>query len=241
MDYTCFNWVQIVKKSELPSNAKYLALYLATFMNAEHDIAWPSMARISHETGLSKMTCRKWLDYLHENDWLTKTRNTHFVTGSGGTQRHNEYAVRLPETVVRGAIGYLPLSGRGANHLPKGGKPFAPNNNINNNKTKDICENLPVSTRCPVQEIVKKYHLILPELPKIQKLTKNRESYIRQRWREDLTDLDQWENYFNFVRQSDFLMGRTEPRPGHRVFRADLDFLIKPSSFTKIAEEKYHG
>lgn len=141
---SCFNWVQLIKKSDLPANAKYLGLYLATFMNAEHDVAWPSMERISNETGLTKMTARKWLDYLHEQKWLIKRKNAREMHTLGGVQLQNEYLVNIPEDVLRGVNDLLPSPKggitaipRGDNCYPKGGKQLSPNNNIitnNNNR-----------------------------------------------------------------------------------------------------------
>lgn len=111
-------------------------------MNPEQDIAWPSMARIAHETGLTKNTARKWLDYLHGKGWLIKKKNSHFHTSQGGTQLHNEYIITIPKQVIRGVIDLPTLDKggsndeqRGVNHLPKGGQQLPPNNNIitNNN------------------------------------------------------------------------------------------------------------
>lgn len=107
MDLTCFNWVQLVKKSDLPANAKYLALYLGTFMNAEHDVAWPSQIRISNETGLARSTVIKWLDYLENHQWLIKHSKARFVPTLGGTQAQNEYLINIPEKVVRESVTLL--------------------------------------------------------------------------------------------------------------------------------------
>lgn len=142
LDLSCFNWVQLIKKTEMPANAKFVALYLATFMNAEHDIAWPSMKRISHETGLSTPTARKWLDYLDAQQWLTKRSKVREVMTTGGPQLQNEYLINVPEDILRRVNDLLPhlqgrktVNQRGVNESPKGGKQFSPNNNriITNN------------------------------------------------------------------------------------------------------------
>jgi len=99
----------------------------------------------------------------------------------------------------------------------------------------------PISIKIPFKKIVELYHEILPTLPAIEKITKTREGFIRQRWIEDLPDLDHWNNYFDYIKQSDFLMGRCEPQNGKRIFRADLEWISKPSNFAKISEGKYHG
>ena len=99
----------------------------------------------------------------------------------------------------------------------------------------------PVKNKTPIKEIVKLYHKILPTLPRVEKLTKAREGYLKQRWREDLQDLTQWENFFHFVSESDFLMGRIESYDNRPPFLANLEWITKPSNFAKIAEDKYHG
>jgi uncharacterized protein YdaU (DUF1376 family) len=98
----------------------------------------------------------------------------------------------------------------------------------------------PRSPPIPLEKIIELYHEKLPELPKVEKLTKARAGNIRQRCLEDLKTLDNWGNYFDYVRSSAFLMGLAPATNGRPPFRADIDFLIKPGSFAKIAEEKYH-
>lgn len=93
----------------------------------------------------------------------------------------------------------------------------------------------------PYAEIVTLYHETLPELPKIAKLTKQRQGYIRQRWLEDLPDMDSWRQYFGVVRKSKFLMGKANGSGGRPPFRADLTWLCRPENIVKVIEGKYHG
>jgi len=140
MDLTCFNWVQLVKKSNLPSNAKLLSFYLATFMNAEHDIAWPSQTRISYETGLSRSTVCKWIDYLVSEDWLIKDSRKHLTMTAGGPQSQNEYTINVPRKVVLElntlAEGCTTDEQRLSVHRQKDVRQPDTNNNINNNNNK---------------------------------------------------------------------------------------------------------
>lgn len=92
----------------------------------------------------------------------------------------------------------------------------------------------------PSAEIVTLYHEKLPMLPKVEKLTKARIGYIRQRWAEDLPTLEAWGNFFDDVSGSLFLTGRAPARDGKPPFRADLEWLTRPGNFAKIAEGKYH-
>lgn len=94
----------------------------------------------------------------------------------------------------------------------------------------------------PVADVLDLYHeMLCPPLPKVEKLTDTRRGLIQQRWREDLSEIDHWRNFFAHVKQSDFLMGRTTSRDGRPPFRADLEWLTRPSNFAKIAEDKYHA
>ena len=96
----------------------------------------------------------------------------------------------------------------------------------------------PDRVRIPYQKIIDAFHEILPELPKTEKLTEKRKRYIKNLWADDLPNLKNWQNYFKFVSQSDFLMGRsTTGRP----FKATLEWITKPENFIKIYEKNYHG
>jgi len=139
MDLTCFNWVQIVKKSDLPANAKYLALYLSTFMNAEHDIAWPSLRRISDETSMALSTVQKYLSALDQEKYLVKRSAAHAVKTKSGVQMQNEYTINIPEKVYRETIQQLigvPTDGlRCTDSREKVYREPVPNNNKNNNRS----------------------------------------------------------------------------------------------------------
>lgn len=93
---------------------------------------------------------------------------------------------------------------------------------------------------CPYQKILELYHEILPELPSVRVLTDAREKTLRALWTHN-PDLDWWKSYFEDVRGSDFLMGRTKPTNGRsKAFQADLEWLTKPGNFAKVYEGRYH-
>ena len=101
---------------------------------------------------------------------------------------------------------------------------------------------------CPHQAIIDLYHQTLPELPKVISWNKTREAHLKQRWRELFTEfecksseeaLDWFRNdFFQFIKNSKFLTGRTQSKD-RRPFLADLEWVIKPTNFTKIIERKY--
>lgn len=96
--------------------------------------------------------------------------------------------------------------------------------------------------RVPFQQIVDLYHETLPNLPRCEELTNARKGAIRQRHQENLGEsLDNWRNFFEYVGESLFLTGRTEPRDGKRPFRANLEWITKQGNYVKIKEGQYHG
>ena len=96
---------------------------------------------------------------------------------------------------------------------------------------------------CPTQKIIDLYHETLPELPKMLVISEARKSLISARWKQNPTmqTVERWQSFFEYVRDSDFLMGRVDPKAGQRQWSADLEFLVTASSFAKVIERKYHA
>ena len=88
---------------------------------------------------------------------------------------------------------------------------------------------------CPHEDIVKLYLTILPELPGVAKLTDKRKKSLGAAWRSDIKcqNLVFWEMYFNRIKTSNFLMGRTTN------WNADFDFVINQNKMFKILEGAY--
>ena len=79
----------------------------------------------------------------------------------------------------------------------------------NNHKDQNNTSSPKVNDQVPFQDIVNKYHEILPELPKCEILNAKRKGYIRQRWQDKehgLHTITHWENFFKHVKKSDFLI-----------------------------------
>ena len=114
IDQSCFDWQKIIlKKTDMPSNAKYLALYMASYMNMNRDVAWPSQKTIERETGLAHATILKWLDFLVEEGWLAKQ--------SGSRIESNRYWISFPNEVGQ-LLTYV-------NQREEVGQPLTSNNN----------------------------------------------------------------------------------------------------------------
>lgn len=96
---------------------------------------------------------------------------------------------------------------------------------------------------CPHEEIISLFHEILPELPRVRIWKGANRQWLQARWREDpkRQNLEWWEKFFRYIRESDFLMGRASPSSSDRdPFRARLRWIVKESNFIKIYEGDYH-
>jgi len=107
-------------------------------------------------------------------------------------------------------------------------------------KRKDLSPNGSVSQpkkvdNCPHEEIANLYMEMLPELPRVAKLTDKRKKSLGAAWRSDpkCQNLEFWKGYFEAVSQSDFLMGRKTD------WAADFDFVINQNKMIKIIEGAY--
>lgn len=91
--------------------------------------------------------------------------------------------------------------------------------------------------RIPYAEIFAAYAECLPSLPQLRIVDEQRKRMIRLRWNADkrFQTVDFWQRFFNHVRESDFLMGRTD-RPWSGCC---FDWLLKPANFRKIIEGNY--
>jgi hypothetical protein len=123
----------------------------------------------------------------------------------------------------------------------------SPNPSPNPNpEEKDICATpeadvtpatvSPAKPPCPHQAIAEAYNRILPQLPAVQKLTEKRQKQLRSLWGKsaERQDLGWWENYFQTVAESPFLIGE-----GGNEWFAGFDWLLKPANMTKVLEGQY--
>jgi uncharacterized protein YdaU (DUF1376 family) len=103
---------------------------------------------------------------------------------------------------------------------------------------------------CPHKEVIHLFHSQLPELPEVRIWNKTRESLLKARWRETAIRLD-WKStedgleyfrkLFTWIRQSNFLMGKINPKPGQRAFECELEWILRPQNWAKLIEGKYHA
>lgn len=104
-----------------------------------------------------------------------------------------------------------------------------------------VVRDLPAVEACPYQEIVRLYHIALPELPAVALLNAGRKKTLQARWRESAVhrDLGFWADYFASVKASRFLTGKVQGKNGDKPFCASFDWLIAPRNFVKVVEGNY--
>ena len=90
-----------------------------------------------------------------------------------------------------------------------------------------------VQPTCPHQEIINLYHQTLPMCSPVRVWNKTRQKHLRQRWSENSKHqtLDWWKNYFEYVKQSEFLIGKVTGRNGSPPFVVNLEWLVRPNNF----------
>ena len=90
----------------------------------------------------------------------------------------------------------------------------------------------------PFDDIVELYNERCGCLPAFKTLMDARRRSLRARWREDpkRQNLDWWQRYFVYINGVNFLCGLNDFN-----WRADFDFVIKPSKMIKIIEGHYEN
>lgn len=95
--------------------------------------------------------------------------------------------------------------------------------------------------RVPVQDLITLFNNSFTTLPEVKILTDTRRSALRKRWleNEDMQTISRWKEFFEYIKKSDWLMGRITTGDG-RCFSLTFDWMVKPSNFVKIREGNYH-
>lgn len=119
---------------------------------------------------------------------------------------------------------------------------------INTDEYKPSCQQPTATDACPHQKIIALYAEQLPELTQVRTWDGARVTNMKARWRWVLADLkskgkphdeeaglDFFKRMFAYVRQSDFLMGRSGR------WMCDLPWLMKAENFVKVIEGNYEN
>ena len=227
--------------------AQKLILLSLADRSDEHHTCYPSIARLSSDTGLDRKTILKALSEMESAGLISINRergggNTYALVGVECRHAASAETVASPKNGTSTSNGTWPV--------PKTGHDQSQKRDTNLPLTYQEPDLVPtVHSRLaspkrpavPVQAIIDAYHELLPMCPQVRKLTETRRRQIEARWRAgDLPDVETWRDYFEFCAQSKFLTGLAPAGPGQRPFVADLEWLSREGNYAKVYERKYH-
>lgn len=131
------NWLELIWTSDLESSSKYICAYLRTYMNAKNAMAWPSMARITKDTSLTKNTVIKHIKKIEAAGWLEVDRSK-----GGHSQTTNHYKIAIPkdilEEIAADLTGVQPVNPSGATTALVGVQSLNTNKQRNKQSNKQV-------------------------------------------------------------------------------------------------------
>tara|TARA_R110002020_G_scaffold467655_2_gene691414 strand:+ start:5058 stop:5768 length:711 start_codon:yes stop_codon:yes gene_type:complete len=130
---------------------------------------------------------------------------------------------------------FLPLTDLPLTDLPLTDKPLTVNPPL---QKKDLLLKKDITNIC--QQIADAYNAKFPELANVMKVTPKRKSHVNALVKDfgkshNLGDIKEWGGLFDYIAESDFLMGRSSS------WRCDFDFIINKNNMLKILEGKYEN
>ena len=227
--------LEALTDSRLTDPERRVLLSLFSFRGKDSNTVWPSIESLAERSNINDKTrISKLTKSLSAKGWLTKKRR--------GFTGGNQYTLTVPTNLDCSAN----LDNQ-SNMVEDTNTNLdcSTNTNLDSDTkykeqtiehTNEQTNNTSPATVIPYQEISDAYHEILPELPAVKILTDKRKKYIKARWQgsKNAQSVSWWREYFTFVSDSDFLMGRKTD------FKADFEWLITEGNFVKVIEGKYH-
>ena len=67
-----------------------------------------------------------------------------------------------------------------------------------------------------------------------------REKGAKLKWKTQEQGLTYFRRLFQWIRKSQWLMGQVPPSPGRRLFKLELQWLVRPNNWPNVLEGKYH-
>lgn len=220
---------------------KSVLISLADNANDE-GVCWPSVARIAERTCLSERAVRNAIRWLEESMVLTGHQRMGRSTWYTVTPQMFNPGTSCPPA----PNADLPRQDMPATPAPDAGHPGISCPQNRKGTIKELSgSSAPTrddSKQTPVQQIVDLFNELLPDLPSVVLINKDRKSKIQARWADSPVhqDLEFWREFFGMVRSSDWLMGKVNGRDG-KGFRCNFDWLIAPSNFVKVVEGNYNA
>lgn len=244
------------EKSQHSGTNLLMLLAIADFSD-DDGRAYPSVLTLAKKCRMSKRNAQDRLRELAESGELTIRKN------AGPPPKYpNLFKVNLRALGVQPTAPVKPPApvqsdvARGEAHCAAGVQPTAPKPSYNHQEPiyvlQDVCDQAKPDRlhECPHAEVLRLFAEKLPALSQPRSWEGQRATNLRARWRWVLTANDiggarlasnkaealgYFSRFFEYVGQSDFLMGRT----GN--WQCDLPWLMKSDNFSKVIEGKYEN
>jgi len=94
----------------------------------------------------------------------------------------------------------------------------------------------------PVKDVVELWNQMFADTyaTQMELITDTRRKTIQSRIKNQFNDIEAWTEYFELIKQNDFLMGKAHSRD-RGPFKISLQWVCKPENLAKILEGNYHG
>lgn len=212
--------------------ARHVLLVLANYAGEDGCNAFPSIARLSEETGLSERAVR---NNLRELERVGVIRLGNQAVAAAFIARADRRPTVYDLDLSRGAANAARLETGGISEQDGGhltterGAPDAPDPS-----SKPSIEPSKAGSD-EIKEAVNEYQLIAEQigLSKIVKLSEGRRKHLKARLAEH--GIETWRAAMRRVPASAFLCGKNDRR-----WRPDFDWFVNPTNFLKLIEGKYH-
>lgn len=233
----------------LPPPQKLVLLRLADTARDDGSKAWRSLEKMQTETGLGRRTILRALSALTEDDLIEQVvrpcpgRVAEYRLRLGTDHQDAEAQIDGCHPDTRTGAALAPDAGTGAAVAPERvpettatGAAVAPPPYSSQKISQKKSANAHAHARETAEAMLAIFVEELGEtLPTPRKLTAERVKAAAARLRDSCGgDLEGWREACRQVRRSSFLTGG-----GNRGWRADWDWLLKPTNLMKISEGKY--
>lgn len=218
-------------------NELLIALALADHASDDGTRIFPSVARLAKKTRLSERTVQRILGKMCDSGWLVLVKNE-----DGGRGNTREY--RINSDWIKGDnLSPFNVEKGDTAVSQKGDTAVSPEPSLTiNNKSYVKNGSKSVSDGPPFFEIFRLWNeIVVPQgVPSVSRLIERRRLLIKDRWLEDEKhrSLDFWRDLFEYVAESDFLMGRLS-KDGKPFCSFGFDWVLKLENFVKIVEGNY--
>lgn len=200
---------------------------------------WPSYQHIADHCEVSKRSVINHINWLCDNGFISKEVR---VLPHGNTS--NLYRVSIGNGGAANSPGGAEDSlGGGAGNSPRISHSLESINEHSLSASADVSKTLTKQPEnCPHQEIIALWHELMPELTSVKTWNEKRAKMLKARWNgkdmegNKFNNLKFWRKYFEYIRESDWLMGKTGSG-----WSATLEWVITESNFNKIIEGTYHN